>query len=96
MEPPTAQRKVDPELVRRASSPSIAPPPLPKTVIPPAMRPPAAQEPPAPRRTVERDASGVPGPLEAALVGVAVTGPGALAVQHVVRSFDPCMVCTVH
>ena len=22
--------------------------------------------------------------------------PGALAVQHVVRSFDPCMVCTVH
>lgn len=43
-----------------------------------------------------RDASGVPGPLEAALVGVPVTGPGALAVQHVVRSFDPCMVCTVH
>jgi len=43
-----------------------------------------------------RDGAGVPGPLEAALEGVAVDGPGALAVQHVVRSFDPCMVCTVH
>lgn len=43
-----------------------------------------------------RDSSGVPGPLEAALEGVEVEGPGALAVQHVVRSFDPCMVCTVH
>lgn len=43
-----------------------------------------------------RDAAGVPGPLEAALEGVKVEGPGALVVQHVVRSFDPCMVCTVH
>jgi Ni,Fe-hydrogenase I large subunit len=43
-----------------------------------------------------RDSAGMPGPLEAALEGVAVEGPGALAVQHVVRSFDPCMVCTVH
>lgn len=43
-----------------------------------------------------RDAGGAPGPLEAALEGLAVEGPGALAVQHVVRSFDPCMVCTVH
>ena len=45
-----------------------------------------------------RDASGVPGPLEAALVGAAVH-PGEttpLSVQHIVRSFDPCMVCTVH
>lgn len=45
-----------------------------------------------------RDAGGVPGPLEAALVGAAV-GPGEdtpIAVQHIVRSFDPCMVCTVH
>lgn len=45
-----------------------------------------------------RDAAGVPGPLEAALVGTPVqegeTTP--VAVQHVVRSFDPCMVCTVH
>lgn len=43
-----------------------------------------------------RDSAGVPGPLEAALEGIAVDGPGALAVQHLVRSFDPCMVCTVH
>lgn len=44
-----------------------------------------------------RDAAGQPGPLEAALEGVAVGGEAVpLAVQHVVRSFDPCMVCTVH
>lgn len=43
-----------------------------------------------------RDAEGRPGPLEAALEGAAVEGPGALSVQHIVRSFDPCMVCTVH
>lgn len=45
-----------------------------------------------------RDAQGVPGALEAALVGAPVL-PGEttpLAVQHIVRSFDPCMVCTVH
>jgi Ni,Fe-hydrogenase I large subunit len=45
-----------------------------------------------------RDAGGVPGALEQALVGLSV-GEGEsvpLAVQHVVRSFDPCMVCTVH
>jgi hydrogenase large subunit len=43
-----------------------------------------------------RDATGQPGPLEAALQGTPVEGPVPLAVQHVVRSFDPCMVCTVH
>lgn len=45
-----------------------------------------------------RDAGGVPGPLEAALAGVPVAAgeDAPLAVQHVVRSFDPCMVCTVH
>ncbi|KDB08601.1 Cytochrome-c3 hydrogenase [Burkholderia sp. lig30] len=45
-----------------------------------------------------RDASGRPGALEAALVGAPVE-PGEttpVAVQHIVRSFDPCMVCTVH
>ena len=45
-----------------------------------------------------RDAAGTPGALEQALVGLPV--PEAedppLLVQHVVRSFDPCMVCTVH
>lgn len=45
-----------------------------------------------------RDATGAPGPLEAALQGLEVGGEGAasVAVQHVVRSFDPCMVCTAH
>ena len=46
-----------------------------------------------------RDAFGEPGALEQALVGVMAEEreDGApIAVQHVVRSFDPCMVCTVH
>lgn len=45
-----------------------------------------------------RDRRGVPGPLEQALVGAPVE-PGEtepVSVQHIVRSFDPCMVCTVH
>ena len=45
-----------------------------------------------------RDGLGRPGALEKALVGTPV-GAGErtpVAVQHVVRSFDPCMVCTVH
>ncbi len=45
-----------------------------------------------------RDQAGIPGPLEAALEGAPVR-PGErtpVAVQHIVRSFDPCMVCTVH
>jgi Ni,Fe-hydrogenase I large subunit len=45
-----------------------------------------------------RDAAGVPGPVEAALEGAPVR-PGEatpVSVQHIVRSFDPCMVCTVH
>jgi len=45
-----------------------------------------------------RDAAGVPGALEQALVGLPVgeSESAPLSVQHVVRSFDPCMVCTVH
>jgi hydrogenase large subunit len=45
-----------------------------------------------------RDAAGTPGALEAALVGTPARAgdPMPVAVQHVVRSFDPCMVCTVH
>jgi hydrogenase large subunit len=45
-----------------------------------------------------RDAAGLAGPVEAALQGTPIE-PGAaspVAVQHVVRSFDPCMACTVH
>jgi len=45
-----------------------------------------------------RDGAGRPGPLELALEGTDLGGRGAasVAVQHVVRSFDPCMVCTAH
>lgn len=44
-----------------------------------------------------RDARGQPGALEQALVGTpSGEGEAGVAVQHVVRSFDPCMVCTVH
>jgi Ni,Fe-hydrogenase I large subunit len=45
-----------------------------------------------------RDSEGRPGPLEQALVGTMVgsEGTSSVAVQHVVRSFDPCMVCTAH
>ena len=45
-----------------------------------------------------RDRFGVPGALEAALVGAPVADGDKtpVAVQHIVRSFDPCMVCTVH
>ncbi len=45
-----------------------------------------------------RDGSGTPGPVETALVGAEVgdAEDTPLTVQHIVRSFDPCMVCTVH
>lgn len=45
-----------------------------------------------------RDEQGTPGPLEQALAGTPVLPDEKtpVAVQHVVRSFDPCMVCTVH
>jgi hydrogenase large subunit len=45
-----------------------------------------------------RDASETPGALEQALVGAPVGADEKtpLTVQHIVRSFDPCMVCTVH
>ena len=48
------------------------------------------------------DEAGIPGPVERALVGTPIEEGDAgsdgvqVAVQHVVRSFDPCMVCTVH
>ncbi len=45
-----------------------------------------------------RDARGTPGPLEQALVGAPLRSGESepVSVQHIVRSFDPCMVCTVH
>ncbi len=45
-----------------------------------------------------RDQEGMPGALEQALVNAPIrsgeTEP--VSVQHIVRSFDPCMVCTAH
>ncbi len=45
-----------------------------------------------------RDADGVPGALEQALKGAQCREGEVdpVSVQHIVRSFDPCMVCTVH
>lgn len=45
-----------------------------------------------------RDGRGQPGALELALAGAPVREGEAdpVAVQHIVRSFDPCMVCTSH
>ncbi len=45
-----------------------------------------------------RDSQGTPGALEQALAGTPVEGSEdtPVNVQHIVRSFDPCMVCTVH
>lgn len=45
-----------------------------------------------------RDESGLPGPLEKALQGAEVKEgeKQPISVQHIVRSFDPCLVCTVH
>jgi uptake hydrogenase large subunit len=43
------------------------------------------------------DANGVRGPWEEAIVGTSVRDTGdPIEVEHVVRSFDPCLVCTVH
>lgn len=45
-----------------------------------------------------RDQHGTPGALEQAIVDAPVQDgeKTPVAVQHIVRSFDPCMVCTVH
>ncbi|UCV14938.1 nickel-dependent hydrogenase large subunit [Quatrionicoccus australiensis] len=43
-----------------------------------------------------RDATNQEGPLEKALLGLAAGDGAPPTIQHVVRSFDPCMVCTVH
>ncbi|MBT2990295.1 MAG: nickel-dependent hydrogenase large subunit [Candidatus Thiodiazotropha sp. (ex Ctena orbiculata)] len=45
-----------------------------------------------------RDRDGQPGVLELALVNAPLRAgeKDPVSVQHIVRSFDPCMVCTVH
>ncbi len=44
-----------------------------------------------------RDAQGVRGPWEEATVGIEVMDPeNPVEIGHIVRSFDPCLVCAVH
>ena len=44
-----------------------------------------------------RDENGQPGPVEQALAGVHVADANdPVEVNHIIRSFDPCMSCTVH
>jgi hydrogenase large subunit len=44
-----------------------------------------------------RDSADVPGPWEQALIGAAVRDPeNPVEVGHIIRSFDACLVCTVH
>jgi hydrogenase large subunit len=42
-----------------------------------------------------RDDADVPGPAESALEG-APAGGDSRSVMHVIRSFDPCLYCSVH
>lgn len=44
-----------------------------------------------------RDSAGVPGHWEASLVGLRVADPeDPIEIGHLIRSHDPCLVCTVH
>lgn len=44
-----------------------------------------------------RDSAGVRGPCEEAVIGTEIRDPdNPVEVEHIIRSFDPCLVCTVH
>jgi len=44
-----------------------------------------------------KDALGQHGPIEQAVIGTPVADESnPVEVQHVIRSFDPCLACTVH
>jgi hydrogenase large subunit len=44
-----------------------------------------------------RDAKGVRGPWEEALIGTEIKDlDNPVELDHIIRSFDPCLVCTVH
>jgi len=44
-----------------------------------------------------RDAAGVPGPIEGALIGTPVKdAANPFEIVRIVRSFDPCLACAVH
>jgi Ni,Fe-hydrogenase I large subunit len=44
-----------------------------------------------------RDAAGNLGPMEQAAIGTPVSDEANLVeVQHIIRSFDPCLACAIH
>ncbi len=44
-----------------------------------------------------KDSNGNHGPIESAVIGTQVSDPAnPVEVQHVIRSYDPCIACTVH
>jgi hydrogenase large subunit len=44
-----------------------------------------------------RDANGSRGPFEQAIVGTEIKDlDNPIELDHIIRSFDPCLVCTVH
>ena len=44
-----------------------------------------------------RDGKGIRGPWEEALVGTLIKNPEhPVEIEHIIRSFDPCLVCCVH
>jgi len=44
-----------------------------------------------------RDSKGMRGPCEEALIGTEIRNPAnPVEAEHIIRSFDPCLVCTVH
>jgi len=44
-----------------------------------------------------RDAQGQPGPVEQALIGTKINDPdNPFEIVRIIRSFDPCMACSVH
>jgi len=44
-----------------------------------------------------RDTAGVRGPMEQALIGAPIADPtDPVEVGHICRSYDSCLVCTVH
>ncbi|MGO9997655.1 MAG: nickel-dependent hydrogenase large subunit, partial [Acetobacteraceae bacterium] len=50
-----------------------------------------------PTSTGSRDANSNLGPIEQALIGAPIADPrDPVEVGHVARSFDSCLVCTVH
>lgn len=53
--------------------------------------------PPSTWNASPKDGNGVRGPWEEAVVGTEIADPdNPVEIHHIIRSFDPCLVCTVH